>query len=55
MAKHLYKIASFNIKQFSNISAFHKEGKDSRKNFQKIADIVNDNNIDIIAIQEIRG
>ena len=55
MAKHLYKIASFNIKQFSNNSAFHKEGKDSRKNLQKIADIVIDNNIDIIAIQEIRG
>lgn len=55
MAKHLYKIASFNIKQFSNNSAFHKEGKDSRKNLQKISDIVNDNNIDIIAIQEIRG
>ena len=55
MAKHVYKIASFNIKQFSNNSAFHKEGKDSRKNLQKISDIVNDNNIDIIAIQEIRG
>ncbi len=50
-----YRIASFNIKQFSDESAFHGNGKDSKKDLDTIARIVKDNNIDIIAIQEIRG
>lgn len=53
--KSTYRIVSFNIKQFSDDSVFHHEGKDSRKNLDIIARIVNENNIDIIAIQEIRG
>lgn len=53
MAK--YRIASFNIKQFSDNSAFHTSGNDSKKNLDVISQIVRDNEIDIIAIQEIRG
>lgn len=51
----IYRIMSFNIRQFSDNSAFHKKGVDSKKDLDTIAKIVNDNNIDIIAIQEIRG
>lgn len=53
MAK--YRIASFNIKQFSDNSAFHTSGNDSKKDLEVIGNIVRENNIDIIAIQEIRG
>lgn len=54
-AKSFYKIASFNIKQFSNPSVFHDRVNDSKKDLDMIAKIVSDNKIDIIAIQEIRG
>lgn len=54
-SRKYYKIASFNIKQFSNPSAFHGSGNDSKKDLDTISKIINDNDIDIIAIQEIRG
>lgn len=50
-----YKIASFNIKQLSNNSVFHGGKSDSKKDLDVIANIVTDNDIDIIAVQEIRG
>lgn len=50
-----YRIASFNIRQFSNNSVSHGSGTDSKKDLETIARIINDNEIDIIAIQEIRG
>ncbi len=50
-----YRIASFNIKQFSDNSAFHTSGNESKKDLDVIGRIVRDNGIDIIAIQEIRG
>lgn len=54
-AKSYYRIASFNIKQFSDPSVFHGGSNDSKKDLDSIARIIIDNNIDIIAIQEIRG
>lgn len=54
-ARVIYRIASFNIKQFSDESAFHRSGRDSKKDLDVIARIIRDNDIDIIAIQEIRG
>lgn len=51
----IYRIASFNIKQFSDNSVVHSGAKDSKKDLETISRIINDNDIDIIAIQEIRG
>ena len=49
-----YRIASFNIKQFSNESASHGD-VEAKKDLNTIAKIITDNSIDIIAIQEIQG
>ena len=52
--KVTYRIASFNIRQFTKDSVYHDKNRDSRKNLKIIADIIKDKEIDIIAIQEIR-
>lgn len=51
--KNGYRIASFNIEKFGSRSVEFFNGQSSRKDLAAIADIINDNQIDILAIQEI--
>ncbi len=48
-----YIIASFNIQKFGKQSVTRDENGEIRKDLDKIAKIIRDNNFDIIAIQEI--
>lgn len=48
-----YRIASFNIEKFSRQSVYSASDKESRKDLDMIGRIIRENDIDIIAIQEI--
>ena len=47
------RIASFNIKDFGRVNSSESAENDTKKDLNKIADIIKNNKIDIIAIQEI--
>ena len=48
-----YRIASFNIQKFSRLSVKRDESGSTKKDLDTIGRIIRENNIDIIAIQEI--
>lgn len=53
IAKTGYRIASFNIEKFGDKSVEFRNGRAGRKDLDTIAKIIAENEIDIIAIQEI--